>query len=156
MLPRRIEPLLRGRSVFALVIPMEKIDRYTADWIVWFSPKLKPDEAPALMLANSKMEAPLPIWKLESRRWLVAGGEQGAEQRVQMVVEINREGRVQVKELLGRFGVEFNQLVTNDLTRWVFQPARHNGQAIDVDAILEIPFRVPPGLVAGQAATAAR
>lgn len=141
MLPRRIEPYFLARSVYTVVIPIERQDRYTGDWIIWFSPKgpaaAKPEEG------NARMETPLPMWKLESRRWLVTGGEQGVEQRVQLFVEISKEGRIRLRELMGRYGTDLNQLITNDVSRWIFQPARLNGQAIDVEAILEIPFRIP-------------
>jgi hypothetical protein len=144
--PQRIRSYFQGRSVFAVVIPIEKLDRYTADWIVWFSPKLESGQAPTALAANVKMEAPLPIWKLESRRWLVRAGEAGEEQRVQFHVEITREGRVVVKDLLRRMSPALNQMATNDLARWVFQPAKQAGQPIPIDAVIEIPFRVPPTL----------
>lgn len=143
LLPRRVEPYLKGRSVFTVVVPIEKMDRYSGDWILWFSPSV----AMAGNVGNNvKVQAPLPIWKLETKRWLVTKGEQGVEQRVQMVIGISREGRVEFREMIGRFGAEMNRLVTNDISRWVFQPARVNGQAIDVDAVVEIPFRIPPSL----------
>jgi hypothetical protein len=145
-LPRRIDPYFRNRSVFTVVVPMTGLERYAGDWIIWFSPKLDGEGAALPLGQNIKMETPLPFWKLENRRWLVGKGETGVEQRVQMIVEINRDGRVRVKELLSRFGLAMNQMVTNDVTRWVFQPARRDGLAIDVDAVLEIPFRTPPGL----------
>ncbi len=146
MLPQRIEPYFRGRSVFALAVPIEKMDRYGGDWILWFAPKPVSGEVPVALEGNIKMETPLPFWKLESRRWLVSGGERGVEQRVLLAVEISRDGRVRVKELMSRFGSAMSQMVTNDISRWVFHPARLNGRAIDVDAVVEIPFRVPETL----------
>jgi len=146
MLPRRIEPYFRGRSVFTLAVPIEKMDRYNGDWILWFAPKADSGVGSGMIEGDIKMETPLPFWKLESRRWLVSGAERGVEQRVMMAVEINRDGRVQVKELMGRFGNAMNQLVTNDISRWVFYPARVNGRPIDVDAVVEIPFRIPDAL----------
>lgn len=144
MLPRRIEPFFRGRSVFAIVIPIERMDRYGGDWIVWFSPKTEGTAGAAVLQGNVKVETPLPIWKLESRRWLVNKGETGQEQRVQIAAEISREGRVQVRRLLGEYGSIASQIISNDLGRWVFQPAKIEGVAVDVDAVLEIPYRFPP------------
>lgn len=146
-LPRRIEPFFRGRVAFAIVIPMEKIYRYSGDWIVWFAPKGEGSDAASMV--NARVEAPLPIWKLESRKWFVGEKEQAVEQRVQVVTAITVEGRVVIKDLLDRFDSNMNRLITNDLSRWVFQPARVAGKAVEVDAVMEIPFRIPPSLATG-------
>ncbi len=146
MVPRRIEPYFRQRSVFTVVVPIERLDRYAGDWIIWFSPSDTPAEAEAGAFANTKMETPLPFWKLESKRWLVRGGEQGIEQRVQLLVQISREGRVRLKDILGRYNPSFNQMVANDISRWVFRPAKQDGRSIDVDAVVEIPFLIPSQL----------
>ena len=32
----------------------------------------------------------------------------------------------------------------DDLQSWQFHPASHNSAAVDVDVVIEIPFRLPP------------
>jgi hypothetical protein len=145
MLPRRIEPFFRGRTVFTVVIPIERMDRYAGDWIVWFAPQAS-GGAGGLLGTNAKVETPLPHWKLESRAWLVRRGEQSVEQRVQVNVSITKEGRLVMKELLTSLPAPMREFVGSDLGRWVFQPARLEGEPIDVDAIMEIPFRLPAGV----------
>lgn len=139
-LPRRIEGAFAGRRVFVVVVPMDGVERYAGDWIIWFAEK---NGAPAHSADNVKMTPPLPLWKLETRRGLTPGKEKAFEVRVQVRLVINQEGRLTLREIIGRNGTQIDSLVANDLQRWVFQPARLEGQVIDIEVIAEIPYRFP-------------
>lgn len=140
ILPRRIEREFAGRNVFVVVVPMEGVERYAGDWIIWFTEKRS---VVGTRSDNVKMTPPLPLWKLETRRWLTPAKEKAFEVRVQVRLVINHEGRLTLQEIIGRNGAQMDSLVANDLQRWVFQPARLEGQAIDTEAIAEIPYRLP-------------
>ena len=45
-IPASIEGRFRGRNVYTMVIPIENLAEYSADWIIWFAER-DPKPAPA-------------------------------------------------------------------------------------------------------------
>ena len=134
MIPRSMEARFQGRYVYTLVIPIENLPAYQGDWILWFAEKhQRPGDTPL-------MRAPVPLRKLEPAGATAA--RNGAEQRLQLAATITREGRIESISMLTKPGGAFEQAFIRDLASWDFKPATRDGQPVDIDVVVEIPFNL--------------
>jgi hypothetical protein len=134
-LPRAIEARFRDRNVYVLVVPKPDLPEYIADWTIWFSERT-PDSA-----ATASMRAPVPVRKLIRASALPAGGS-AAEDWVQMSAVIGKDGKINsIVPAPGR-NPALAAKAAEDLAAWEFRPASRNGEAVEVDVVIEIPFHV--------------
>jgi hypothetical protein len=135
-IPARIEARFLGRDVYSMVIPIENIAGYTDDWIIWFAEReQKPGGVPSV-------RAPVPLRKFESVEPVPPGAR--TEIRVQFQAVINKEGKFDRITLLRDLSPALESAVLRDLKSWEFTPATRDGVPVDIDAVLEIPFSLPP------------
>jgi hypothetical protein len=130
-IPQNIESRFRGRVVYSMIIPMPKLPIYAGDWIAWFAERdPKPGSLP-------QMRAPLPVRKLmpvTQKPVHVAG-------RIQLAATILKTGHVDSVEWYSNGSPPLNSAAIADLQSWQFLPALREGEAVDVEIIIEIPFR---------------
>jgi hypothetical protein len=135
-IPSRLEARFQGRDVYTMVIPIENIVGYTADWIIWFAEReQKPGEAPFV-------RAPVPLRKFESVDPVPPGAR--TEIRVQIQAVINKQGKFERILLLRDLAPALESAVLRDVKSWEFTPATRDGMPVDIDVVLEIPFSLPP------------
>lgn len=135
-IPASIEGRFRGRDVFTMVIPIENLKEYTSDWIIWFAQR--GDAGQAL-----NIRAPIPLRKFESVEPVPPGAR--TELRVQLAGVITKDGKFQVQAILrSNLAAALESAVVRDMESWEFKPATRDGMPVDVDAVLEIPFSLPP------------
>ena len=128
-----LEARFRGRNVYTIVIPIENMQTYTSDWIVWFAEhEPKQGETPV-------MYAPLPLLKREA---IEDPGAPRVKQRLQIGATVGKDGKLDGVTVLSSRPAPLAQAAVQDLTSWEFKPATRNGAPIDVDIVLEIPFNV--------------
>ncbi|MBL8235969.1 MAG: hypothetical protein JNM66_01015 [Bryobacterales bacterium] len=134
-LPRAIEARFSARIVYVLVIPKPNLPHYIADWTMWFS------ERTSELTASPSMRAPVPIRKTLRPDTPPSAGY-GAEGWVQVSAIIGKDGKLSaIAPLPGRTPAVAAK-AAEDLINWEFRPASRNGEAIDVEVVIEIPFRV--------------
>jgi TonB family protein len=134
-IPQALEARFRGRNVYTILIPMPKLPQYFGDWIVWFAEReQKPGEAP-------QMRAPMPARKIDVA---TSSGGNPLEGRVQLAATILKSGRIESITVLKSFDPRLNQAAVEDLQKWQFTPASRSGEALDVEIVIEIPFRLVP------------
>lgn len=135
MIPPNVDARFRGRNVYTIVIPMEHMDAYSGDWIMWFADRAaKPGETPVV-------RAPLPFRKLEAVDPSPAGNRTG--ERIQFAATLSKNGKLADISLLSRQSPAMTQAVLDDMNAWEFHPASRDGVPVDVDVVVEIPFRLP-------------
>ena len=134
-IPPTMEARFRGRNVYTIVIPIENIQAYTSDWIVWFA------EHDPKSTDSASIYAPLPLRKLEA---LEEPGATHVKQRVQMAATVSKEGKLTGVTVLSNPPPAVAQAAMQDLTSWEFKPATRAGAPIEVDIVLEIPFNLAP------------
>lgn len=134
-LPPAIEARFRERIVYVLVIPKPNLPDYIADWTMWFS------ERSFESTAASSMRAPLPVRKtLRPDAPPVEGS--GTEGWVRLAAVIGKDGRIgSITPLPGR-NPAVAAKAAEDLANWVFRPASKNGEPIEVEVVIEVPFHV--------------
>jgi hypothetical protein len=137
-IPPSIESRFRGRNVYTMVIPIENLAEYSADWIIWFAEhESKPGAGDAL-----NVRAPIPLRKFESVETVPPGARR--ELRVQIAGVITKEGKLEVRNLLRNLTPAYESAVLRDVESWEFKPATRDGAPVDIDVVLEIPFSLPP------------
>jgi hypothetical protein len=136
MIPPAVEVKFRGRSVYAIVIPIENMPVYGGDWIVWFAEKEpKPGETPLV-------RAPVPFRKVETADPPPANH---SPQRVQVAGVLEKNGKLSTVSVVTSAIPGLAEVVIQDVTSWEFKPATRNGAPIDVEVVIEIPFNAPSG-----------
>jgi hypothetical protein len=138
MIPRDVDARFQGRSVYAIVIPMEHMSSYSGDWIMWFSDReSKLGETPVV-------RAPIPFRKLEPVDQPPPSERTG--ERIQFAATLGRNGKLDGITLLTKVVPAVQRAVFLDVTSWEFQPATRDGAKVDVDVVLEIPFSLPTAI----------
>jgi protein TonB len=66
------------------------------------------------------------------------------EGNVRLIAVIRKDGRVDAVRLLRHLDDRLDQSAEEAMGKWQFEPALRNGQPVDVDALIEIPFRLAP------------
>jgi hypothetical protein len=125
-IPSSIEAIFRGRNVYTMVIPIENLPEYSSDWIIWFAER------------DAKTGAG-EILKVEP----VPPGAR-TELRVQLAGVITKEGKLEVRALLRNLTPALESAVLRDVQSWEFKAATQDGNPVDIDVVLEIPFSLPP------------
>ncbi len=135
-IPRAIDARFQGRNVYTMVIPIENFAPYSGDWILWFAERgLQSGETPLV-------RAPLPLRKYESVEPVLPGAH--TELRVQLAATISKDGKIVDVKMLRSLSPGIEQAVVRDLAEWEFKPATRDRVPIDVDAVIEIPYSLPP------------
>ena len=135
MIPQEVDARFQGRSVYTIVIPMERMVTYTGDWIMWFADRgSKPGETPVV-------RAPVPVRKIEPVDQPAPSDR--TRERIAFAATLGKNGRLNGITLLTKTTAAVQRAVFQDVTAWEFRPATRDGLPVDVDVVLEIPFSIP-------------
>ncbi|HJZ99428.1 MAG TPA: energy transducer TonB [Candidatus Solibacter sp.] len=135
VIPSSVEARFANRVVYTLVIPGPNLPEYSGDWVLWFS------ERASLAEGAGRMLSPVPL-----KKYVWAGGEppnSSGAGTIQLAAVVDREGHVSAARVLrgGATAEGFRQRAIQELQSWDFQPALLNGEAIEVDVVVEISFQ---------------
>jgi hypothetical protein len=137
--PATVEARFARRDVFVLVIPGPKLPCYSGNWVVWFAAH-QPDVG-----SVARILAPIPARKEERSGDAGSSPDSAGKGIVQFEAVVDSRGRVLTPRVLSGLGSEsFRRRALAELRTWEFKPTLRNGEAIDVDVVLEIPFEFPP------------
>lgn len=135
MIPPGVDARFRGRNVYIIVIPIEHMPAYSGDWIMWFSDRgSKPGETPVV-------RAPVPFRKLEVVDQNPPSNQSG--ERIQIAAMLGKNGKLDGITFMTQGSPAITRAVLDDVSAWEFHPASRDGVPVDVDVVLEIPFRLP-------------
>lgn len=128
------DPMLDGRVVYTMAIQMPNVTSYSGSWMVWYAAREQ---------TSGKMRAPSPRRKVDPK-YIASAVADGVEGVVRLGATIRRDGRVDAVKLLRHLDDRLDRSAMESLAKWEFEPAQHDGTAVDVDAVFEIPFRLAP------------
>jgi TonB family protein len=131
------DPRLSGRVVFMVAIQMPNVTSYIGSWTMWFADR---EPMPGQV---REMRAPVPTRKVDPKYAPSAMAER-VEGTVQLSAIIRRDGHVDSISLIKHLDDRLDFSANEALQKWEFEPARRDGQPVDVDAIFEVPFRLEP------------
>lgn len=129
------DPMLDGRVTYAMTVQMPNITSYTGSWLIWFAQR-----EPA---ADGELIPPFPLHKVDPKYYPAAIADR-VEGRVRLAAVIRKDGQVDSVKLLRHLDDRLDQSAAEAMDKWRFEPALRNGQPVEVDAVIEIPFRLAP------------
>ncbi len=128
--------LLRGSTVYTLAIDMPNITSYDGSWTLRFTELggSSPDDV---------LTSPVPTRKVDPK-YAAAAVAEGVEGKVMLYAVIRRDGRVGQIHLVQGIDERLDSSAVAAFSKWEFQPATRNGQPVDLEAVVQIPFRAGP------------
>jgi len=132
-IPGPLEARFAGVDVYSMVLPVPNLPGYAGDWVLWFADR---QGAPG---ASVQMRAPVPLKKTLSGQGSAAPGNPVI--RVQVAGTVGKDGRLGQVTIIKGGGPAANA-VLEDLKAWEFAPATRNQVPVDVEVVIEIPFRL--------------
>jgi TonB family protein len=135
---------MRGRQVYTMAVQIPNLTSYSGSWMVWFASR-------ETDIANASVEIrpPLPL-HMVSARYVHTAEEDHVEGKVRLWAVIGKDGHVGEISLTQHLDDRLDRSAEEALAKWLFQPAVRNGVPIDVDAVFEIPFTLPPKTKTGR------
>ena len=134
IIPQLIESRFHDRVAYSMIISKPPLPVYAGDWVLWFA------EKQPRVGGVAQMRAPQPLRKVEVVDELPETGVAG---RIQLAATILKTGQVDSIVVLSGTNSDISQAAAiRDLRSWQFAPALSDGQAVDVEVVVEIPFQM--------------
>jgi TonB family protein len=131
------DPAWQGRDTYAMSVQMPNITSYAGSWMIWFTEREPSGDVKALL------SPPVPLRKVDPKYYPAAIADR-VEGRVRLIAVIRKDGRVDSVRLLEHLDDRLDHSAAEAMDKWQFEPALRGGQPVDVDAVIEIPFRLAP------------
>ncbi len=128
------DPILRGSSVYTMAVDMPNITSFDGSWTVRFTELggSSPDDL---------LTAPVALRKVDPK-YIAAAAAEGVEGKVLLYAVIRRDGRVDQVRLVQGIDERLDASALAAFAKWEFQPATKNGVPVDLEAVVQIPFRL--------------
>jgi TonB family protein len=135
------EKILSGKEVFTLRVDMPNLTSSSGSWILNFAQM--DDYAPAYQRPKGKLAAPVPVRKVDPKYPQLAI-KQHIDGEVILYAIIRKDGHVDSIQVVRSVDPELDQNAMEALSRWEFRPATREGQPVELEAVIHIPFRFTP------------
>ncbi len=130
------DPRFLGRQVFSVAIQSPNLTSHEGSWLMWYADRES-------RTYRASISAPQPLHKVDPK-YVATAAEEHVEGTVRLAFVILRDGHVSGVETVKSVDDRLDRSAVAALQKWVFTPATREGQPIDVDALVEIPFRLAP------------
>jgi TonB family protein len=125
--------IFAGRRSYTLSVNMPNLNTATGSWVIHFVERV-PNAAKSPIAAPEVVSKSDPAYPGE----LIQDGIQGT---VILTAIIRADGSVGDIAVIKSLDPRLDQNAALALSRWLFRPALKDGQAIDLEAIITVPFR---------------
>jgi TonB family protein len=125
--------IFHDRKSFSMILNMPNLNSAGGSWIIRFAEKAVNDNSSNLTAPEATRKVD-PGYPAELMRQNVQG-------TVILYAVIRSDGRVADVRVLSGVDDRLDQFARAALRRWEFKPAIRNGSAVDLDAVVTIPFR---------------
>jgi TonB family protein len=131
------DPMLSGRAIYAMTVQMPNTTSYSGSWLIWFA------ERREISGRTGSLSAPVPLRKVDPK-YIASAVEDRIEGKIRLAAVIRIDGHVDSVKLLQPLDDRLDQSAAEAIDKWRFEPAVRNGQPVEVDAVIEIPFHLAP------------
>jgi len=135
------EAIFARRRVYSLNVNMPNLNSATGSWILNFSEMRTAPSGPQTGAAEEVAE-PSPLRKVDPKYPPTAMAEH-IEGEVILYAVIRRDGSVDSIQLVKGIDPQLDGNAMRALAQWKFRPAERNGEPVDLEAIVHIPFHAP-------------
>lgn len=124
------------KKFYAMTLNMPNLNSAGGSWVIRFA-ELNPNEAKGDLTAPEATQKVDPAYPLELMRRNVQG-------TVTLYAVIRNDGSVSDVRVLRGVDDQLDQYARTALSHWRFRPATKNGAAVDLAAVVMIPFKPAP------------
>ena len=133
------DPRFAGRVVYTMAVQMPNVTSFSGSWQVWYAERV-PD---AGGVSPRQMRPPEVVRKVDPK-YVAGAAADRVEGTVRLFGVIGKDGHVGGIALLRQLDDRLDRTAQEALAKWEFTPALRDGEAVDVDALFEIPFHLAP------------
>lgn len=136
------EQIFESKKIYKMQIDMPNLNSATGSWILNFTELRTDPNAPGV--PSSELSGPTPIRKVDPKYPPTLVNEH-VEGEVVLYAVIRRDGSVDRDSMQLVRGVddELDKNAMNAFSQWKFRPATRQGQPVELEAIIHIPFHAP-------------
>jgi TonB family protein len=132
--PRSVEDrVFGGKQIYTLALNMPNLASTGGSWVIRFA-QLDDDHVKAPISAPVATRTVDPAYPADLIR-------EGFEGTVTLYAVIHKDGTVGEVRVLRGLQVRLDENARVALSRWKFRPATKNGEAVDLEAVVQIPFK---------------
>src|ERR1700735_1793277 len=135
------EKILSGKEVFTMRVDMPNLTSTSGSWILNFAQL--DDNLPVYQRPKGKLAAPVALRKVDPK-YPPSAIKQRIDGEVILYAIIRKDGRVDSIQLVRGLDPLLDQNAMDALARWEFRPASREGQPVDLEAVIHIPFQFRP------------
>jgi TonB family protein len=133
------EQIFSRRRVYSMNVNMPNFNSATGSWIIHFSEQ----RLPGAPTGTGTINAPGPVHKVDPQ-YPSTLMEAHIEGEVILYGVIRKNGSVDSVQLVRGIDSRLNANAMAAFSEWKFEPATRDGQPVDLEAIVHIPFHAPP------------
>jgi TonB family protein len=135
------EIIFARRRMYSMNVNMPNLNSATGSWILNFSEMHTVSNGPRQDTSGEIVE-PLPLKKVDPKYPPTLMAEH-VEGEVILYAVIRRDGSVDGIQVVRGIDRLLDANATRALAQWKFKPAERNGEPVDLEAIVHIPFHAP-------------
>jgi TonB family protein len=135
------EAIFARRRVYSMNVNMPNLNSATGSWILNFA-EVRISGAGLLANSSGEIAEPAPLHKVDPKYppTLIAEHVEG---EIILYAVIRRDGSVDSIRVVRGIDPVLDANSMHALAQWKFRPAERNGEAVDLEAIVHIPFHAP-------------
>src|SRR5690348_10275424 len=134
------EQIFESKKIYKMQIEMPNLNSSTGSWILNFTELRTDPNAPRV--PSTDLNGPSPIRKVDPKYPPTLINEH-VEGEVVLYAVIRRDGSVDSIQLVRGVDDELDKNAMNALSQWKFRPATRQGEPVELEAIVHIPFHAP-------------
>ncbi|HYL85848.1 MAG TPA: TonB family protein [Candidatus Angelobacter sp.] len=134
------EQIFATKKVYKLLVNMPNLNSATGSWILNFSELRVNAEGPRVSAAD--LSGPAPVRKVDPKYPPTLRNEH-VEGEVVLYAVIRRDGSVDSIQLVHGIDELLDANAMEALSQWKFRPAARQGEPVELEAIVHIPFHAP-------------
>jgi TonB family protein len=135
------EIIFARRRVYSMNVNMPNLNSATGSWILNFSEMRSSPTGPQIKMSDEIAE-PAPLHKVDPKYPPTLMAEH-VEGEVILYAVIRRDGSVDGIQVVRGIDPQLDGNAARALAQWKFRPAERQGQPVDLEAIVHIPFHAP-------------
>ncbi|HEY4951610.1 MAG TPA: TonB family protein [Candidatus Acidoferrales bacterium] len=132
------EVILSGKEIYTLHIDMPNLTSVTGNWVMNFA-QLE-EGNPPYSKPTGKLSGPSLVSKVDPKYPQVQIKEH-VDGEVVLYAIIRKDGSVDSIQLVHGIDPQLDKNSMEALARWVFRPATREGQSVELEAVVHIPFK---------------
>jgi len=135
------EQIFSRKRVYTLNVNMPNLNSATGSWILNFAELHRDQSGPRV--ASTDLAGPVPVKKVDPKYPPTLVSER-VEGEVVLYAVIRKDGSVGEIQLVRGIDDQLDANAKDALEQWRFRPGAKAGEPVELEAIVHIPFRVPP------------